>query len=77
VKAHRTGDIVFWLIDHTAGEAIVGYDAKDENTLIVAVGSRITEIDESCCSPTGRSEPPIRASYRRTYMKLHLGKLRA
>ena len=73
----RPGGIAFWSVDRTSGEAhVVGYSAKDANVLVIAMGSIITEMDEANCSPTGRSEPPIGASYRREYMKRFPGKLR-
>jgi hypothetical protein len=36
-----------------SGEAIViGYDAKDESTVIVAIGARVTELRAENCSAT-------------------------
>ena len=64
-------------IDHTAGEAIViGYDAKDVNTLIVAIGAQFTEMDVANCFLTGQGERTLGESARRHYMKLHPGKLK-
>jgi hypothetical protein len=49
---HRPGDIVHWVVARTAGEAhVVGYDAKDERVLVVAMGSQFTELDVENCSP--------------------------
>ena len=74
---YRPGDIVFWSIDHAAGEAIViGYDAKDVNTLIVAIGAQFTEMDVANCFPTGQGERTLGESARRHYMKLHPGRLK-
>jgi hypothetical protein len=74
----RPGDIVFWSIDRTAGEAmLIGYDANDANTLIVVVGSQLTEMPEANCSPTGRGERPIGESYRREYLKRFPGNLKS
>jgi hypothetical protein len=68
---------VFWSVGTTSGEAhVVGYDAKDDRILIVAMGSIFTEIPVASCSPTGSSEPPLGQSYRRHYQKLFPGKLK-
>jgi hypothetical protein len=70
--------LVFWSIDRTAGEAmVIGYLAADQSALVVAVGSQFTEMREASRRPTGRSEPPLGASYRREYMKRFPSKLRA
>jgi cell wall-associated NlpC family hydrolase len=75
-RKYRPGDIVFWSIDGTSGEAhVVGYSAKDSDVLVIAMGSIITEMDEANCAPTGSSEPPIGESYRRHYMKRVPGRL--
>jgi hypothetical protein len=61
----------------TAGEAmVIGYDAKDVNMLIVAIGAQFTEVDAANCFPMGQSERPLGESARRHYMKLHPGKLK-
>jgi hypothetical protein len=74
---YRTGDIMFWSIDRTSGEGIViGYDAKDADILIVAVGAEFTKMNTAICLPTGQSERPLGESARRHYMKLHPGRLK-
>jgi hypothetical protein len=53
----RPGDVVFFVTSGVSGEALViGYDAKDESTLVIAIGAQITELPAANCSPTGRSE---------------------
>ena len=54
---------------------VIGYDAKDADILIVAVGAEFTEMNTANCFPTGQSERPLRESARRHYMKLHPGRL--
>jgi hypothetical protein len=55
---------------------VIGYDAKDVNMLIVAIGAQFTEVDAANCFPMGQSERPLGESARRHYMKLHPGKLK-
>jgi hypothetical protein len=74
--AYNVGDIIFWSIDRTAGEAMVIGHAKDAGALIITIGSQFTEVTEGNGTPTGCGWPPVGASYRREYMKRFPGKLK-
>ena len=40
---YRPGDIVQWVVGHTAGEAhVVGHPAPDEGVVVIAMGSIFT-----------------------------------
>ena len=53
------------LLDHAGGKAmVVGYDAKERDVLIVAIGAQFTELDAAICWPTGRTKQTLDVAAR-------------